>query len=94
MLKYAALFSLICFAFILGMVYLRRRKIHLELVAKKNVGEKDFLSVRVEQNDFLFLRTKDRVNFIESLDDVDDFVEVPLNKDKETLSIPDHEKAS
>lgn len=81
------------------LVYLVKKKLRLKLLSRTKVNEKEFLAVRIESDDFLFLKEDDGVTFIQSLDETDDFEEVSLHEQKQevkegSLKIPSHEKAS
>lgn len=52
----------------------QQKKIKVSVVAREEVNNKDFFALRVESEDFLFVKDQMRdVSFIQSLDDVDDF---------------------
>jgi|GEM_PF-3625694 len=77
-----------------------RKKSKLSLVSEVVMSDKSFYAVRLEGEDFLFLKDETSVKFIDSLDEVEDFAVLNLYDMKnpkvcdETLEIPDHEKAS
>ncbi len=77
-----------------------RKKSKLSLVSEVKVNDKSFYAVRLEGEDFLFLKDETSVKFIDSLDEVEDFAVLNLYDmqnpkiSDETLEIPDHEKAS
>lgn len=88
------------FSIALIFVYLVRKQTQLQLISKAEVGGKNFYAVRLEGEDFLFLKDEVNVNFVGSLDFEEDFKILNLYEMKssdestEKLSIPKHEKAS
>lgn len=86
----------ICFVFI----FILRKKTQLQLVDQKEVGGRTFYAVRLEGEDFLFLKDEHSVKFVGRLDEEEDFKVLNLYEMKsdqnssESLKIPKHEKAS
>jgi len=81
-------------------IFVLRKKTQLQLIDESNVGDRTFYAVRLEGEDFLFLKEESNVNFIGSLDFEEDFKVLNLYEMKkddeksEALKIPKHEKAS
>jgi hypothetical protein len=77
-----------------------RKSTQLKLIDKKDVGGRTFYAIRLEGEDFLFLKDEISVKFVGSLDEEEDFKVLNLYEMKsekessETLEIPKHEKAS
>ena len=77
-----------------------RKSTQLQLMEKSEVGGKTFYAIRLEGEDFLFLKDEEAVKFVGTLDEEEDFKVLNLYEMKESkeslekLSIPKHEKAS
>lgn len=86
----------------LVVAFVYKNKIRLQLLSREAVEDKEFLAIRIESDDFLFLKEEGDVRFIQSLKDVDEFREEKLYVQKEAreehpedaLKLPKREKAS
>ena len=85
-----------------GAAILMRSKTTVKVISTQVVDGKTYFAVRIEGSDFLFLKNKHAVEFLNALDDVDDFKQIDLaefrkankKKSEDTLKIPKFEKAS
>lgn len=85
-----------------GAAVIMRSKTSVKVISTQVVDGKTYFAVRIEGSDFLFLKDKHSVEFLNALDDVDDFKEIDLDefrkanekKSEDTLKIPKFEKAS
>ncbi len=80
---------------------MKQREIKVTVISREKVSDKEFFALRIETDDFLFLKDEGDVTFIQSLDDVSDFKTVDLagsqnekkeKFDEERLVMPDDEK--
>ena len=86
----------------IGAAVVMRARTIVKVVSKQEVNGKTYFAVRIDGSDFLFYKNKDTVEFLNSLDDADDFKEIDLSefrkanekKSDDTLRIPKFEKAS
>ena len=82
------------------LIFILRKTTQLQLMSKIKVDERTFYAVRLEGEDFLFLKDKNSVKFVNTLEDegeefkVLNLYEIENRKEFETLEIPKHEKAS
>lgn len=71
---YIVLFTAALLLVSLAVAVHQQKKIKVSVIAREEVNQKDFFALRVESEDFLFVRDEVKdVSFIQSLDDVDDF---------------------
>ena len=92
--------ALVCIS--VGAAILMRSKTVVKVISTQVVDGKTYFAVRIEGSDFLFFKNKHAVEFLNSLDDVDDFKQIDLaefrkaneKKSEDTLKIPKFEKAS
>jgi len=81
-------------------IFVLRKTTQLQLMEKSEVGGRTFYAIRLEGEDFLFLKDDEAVKFVGALDEEEDFKVLNLYEMKESkeslekLSIPKHEKAS
>ncbi len=79
-----------------GIAVFKQREIKVDVISRESVEEKEFFALRIESDDFLFLKEEENVTYIQSLDDVDDFKMVDLKKGREPgedkLRMPSREK--
>ena len=82
--------------FSVGIAVFKQRQIKVDVISRETVADKEFFALRIESDDFLFLKDDDDVTFIQSLDDVSDYKMVDLagkpDPDSERLVMPDQEK--
>lgn len=75
-------------------------KIKVSIVAREKVDKKEYFALRIESDDFLFLKEEGEVIFLQSLGDVDQFESLSLIKEESShksgdkLIISKNEKAS
>lgn len=76
-------------------------KINVSIIAREKVEEKEYFALRIESDDFLFLKEEGDVIFIQSLGDLDQFESLTLFKEQKVegnkndrLVISKNEKAS
>lgn len=61
----------------------QQKKIKVNVIAREAVEKKEFFALRIESDDFLFVRDElEDVSFIQSLDDVEDFSIKDLTDDE------------
>ena len=85
-----------------GIAILMRSRTVVKVISTQVVDGKTYFAVRIEGSDFLFFKNKHAVEFLNALDEVDDFKEIDLSefrkanekKSEDTLKIPKFEKAS
>lgn len=74
----------------------KQREIKVDVISREPVANKEFFALRIESDDFLFLREEENVTFIQSLDDVSEFKIMDLTKESprggEKLVMPVEEK--
>lgn len=81
-----------------GLAVFKQRQIKLDVISREPVEDKEFFALRIERDDFLFLKEEEAVTFIQPLDDISDFKMVDLTKEPkeeeagEKLVMPSGEK--
>ncbi len=65
-----------------ALAVVKQREIKIDVVSREQAAEKEFFALRIESDDFLFLKEKENVTFIQSLDDANDYKIVDLSKEK------------
>lgn len=82
--------------FSVGLAVVKQRQIKVDVISRESVADKEFFALRIESDDFLFLKDDDDVTFIQSLDDVSDYKMVDLAKEadpeEERLVMPHQDK--
>ena len=86
----------------LGAALVLRSKTFVKVVATQQINEKTYFAIRIDGFDFLFFKNKETVEFLNSLEEVEDFKEIDLDEFRkaneknhdEALKIPKFEKAS
>ncbi|MGH1467628.1 MAG: hypothetical protein ACRBBP_01950 [Bdellovibrionales bacterium] len=83
-----------------ALAVVKQREIKVDVISREPVEDKEFFALRIESDDFLFIRDEEAVTFIQSLDDVSDYKIVNLSEEdemfaKDKLVMPmDEKKAS
>ncbi len=95
---YAVLGTSIVLFLGLFLAFFKQKEIKINVVSREQAEDKEFFALRIESDEFLFLKDKKDVKFIQSLglDDVDDYKMMILSKerkeDKDRLFMPENEK--
>jgi hypothetical protein len=72
--------------FSVGLAVMEQKKLKVAVVSRESIHKKEFFALRIESEDFLFVKDQDDVSFIQALDDVNDFEMMDLEKHEAPLT--------
>lgn len=83
---YIVLVTACLLLFAVGLAVMEQKKLKVTVVSREAVHKKEFFALRIESDDFLFVKDDEDISFIQSLEDVNEFEMMDLEKHEAPLT--------